>query len=428
MADMPDGTLYGRLTGRVSAFIGDTPADANVLPDRVPVGGRVMITPSITHVIHKPTGDVIFATPDPIDLDVNGCFDVTLVAVDSPNLNPTDWYYTVRVDVPGRTALTAQVQILAGKTVTLGEAIGAAQPGVATAIVKGDTGDVGPVGPKGDTGATGATGPQGPKGDTGATGATGPQGAKGDTGATGPTGPQGPKGDIGPAGPVGPQGDTGATGATGPQGPKGDTGATGATGPQGAKGDTGATGPTGPQGPKGDIGPAGPVGPQGDTGQPSAFELRGTGMPEGKVTASPATYYTDTAGTNGAWRWLKKTGTGTTGWDVISADTGPRDVSALIGADWTLGSATLSRVGSRVTLALQIRSTTATGTIPVMTLPSGYRAATAAGETLVSASGARGMILASGAAVNGYGVSTASVHCYAVLAWGTSDPWPVTLP
>lgn len=143
MTDMPEGTLYGRLTGRVSAFIGDTTADTNDLPDRVPTGGRVTVTPSITHVVHKPTGDVIFATPDPIELDDDGHFDVSLVAVDSPDLNPTGWHYTVRVEVPGRTALTAKAQILAGQTLTLGEAIGAAQPGVATAVVKGDKGDPG---------------------------------------------------------------------------------------------------------------------------------------------------------------------------------------------------------------------------------------------------------------------------------------------
>lgn len=34
MTDMPDGTLYGRLTGRVSAFTGDTESDTNDLPDR----------------------------------------------------------------------------------------------------------------------------------------------------------------------------------------------------------------------------------------------------------------------------------------------------------------------------------------------------------------------------------------------------------
>ena len=56
----------------------------------------------------------------------------------------------------------------------------------------------------------------------------------------------------------------------------------------------------------------------------SPYELRGTGFPEGKVTANPGTYYTDTDVTNGAWRWFKKTGTGNTGWVVQDGDTGWR--------------------------------------------------------------------------------------------------------
>ena len=57
-------------------------------------------------------------------------------------------------------------------------------------------------------------------------------------------------------------------------------------------------------------------------------ELRGTGMPNGAVDAPPGTYYTDTAGTAGAWRWIKTSGSGNTGWVVIFGDTGWRKVIA----------------------------------------------------------------------------------------------------
>lgn len=63
---------------------------------------------------------------------------------------------------------------------------------------------------------------------------------------------------------------------------------------------------------------------------PDNNELRGTGMPNGVVTANPGTYYTDTAGTNGAWRWLKKSGTGNTGWECIVGDTGWRNLSGVV--------------------------------------------------------------------------------------------------
>ena len=75
--------------------------------------------------------------------------------------------------------------------------------------------------------------------------------------------------------------------------------------------------------------PPGPAGPAGVSSiAPGEYELRGTGMPEGVVTAPVGTYYTDAAVTNGAWRWFKKSGTGSTGWIVDRGDTGWRDVSS----------------------------------------------------------------------------------------------------
>ena len=53
----------------------------------------------------------------------------------------------------------------------------------------------------------------------------------------------------------------------------------------------------------------------------------GTGSPEGKVAAPVGSVYTDTAATNGAIRWIKTSGTGTTGWAVEYGDTGWRDIS-----------------------------------------------------------------------------------------------------
>ena len=63
----------------------------------------------------------------------------------------------------------------------------------------------------------------------------------------------------------------------------------------------------------------------------SGSGLSGTGSPEGVVTATPGTEYTDTAGTNGAWRWLKVSGTGNTGWVVTYGDTGWRALPQGIG-------------------------------------------------------------------------------------------------
>lgn len=42
--------------------------------------------------------------------------------------------------------------------------------------------------------------------------------------------------------------------------------------------------------------------------------LSGTGSPEGVITANPKTLYMDESGTAGSILYVKKTGTGNTGW------------------------------------------------------------------------------------------------------------------
>ena len=51
------------------------------------------------------------------------------------------------------------------------------------------------------------------------------------------------------------------------------------------------------------------------------WEIHGRGMPNGVVTAPVGTTYVDEAVTNGALKWIKKTGTGNTGWEVLIGDT-----------------------------------------------------------------------------------------------------------
>ena len=62
-------------------------------------------------------------------------------------------------------------------------------------------------------------------------------------------------------------------------------------------------------------------------GQPT-YELRGSGSPYNSVTPpGSGYYYTDIAGTCGAWRWMS-TGTRKTSWIVVRGDTGWRSISA----------------------------------------------------------------------------------------------------
>lgn len=168
------------------------------------------------------------------------------------------------------------------------------------------------------------------------------------------SGERGERGEPGPQGPQGPQGERGADGLQGPQGLQGIQGERGQDGQPGPKGERGEQGPPGPQGPIGLIGPKGADGvgiPQkltlnGNTlilsdgggsvtlpetsqnASTSSSELTGTGMPNGKVEGKLGQTYVDTAKTNGALKWIKRTPSGNTGWAVLDGDTGWKTLSA----------------------------------------------------------------------------------------------------
>ena len=187
----------------------------------------------------------------------------------------------------------------------------------------------------------------------------GPKGDKGETGERGPIGPIGPQGLTGPRGADGQQG---LQGIRGERGQDGQPGPKGERGEQGQKGDTGERGPQGIQGspgPKGENGRDGRDGvgipqklsiagnvvtlsdgggsitlptttatqPSGTPGQVHEYEIHGTGMPNGKVTAPVGTTYVDTAVTSGALKWIKRQGNGNQGWEVLTGDTGWRTLN-----------------------------------------------------------------------------------------------------
>ena len=57
------------------------------------------------------------------------------------------------------------------------------------------------------------------------------------------------------------------------------------------------------------------------------YEIHGTGYPNGKVTAPVGTTYVDTAVTNGALKWIKRRGNDAQGWEVLTGDTGWRNLN-----------------------------------------------------------------------------------------------------
>lgn len=59
------------------------------------------------------------------------------------------------------------------------------------------------------------------------------------------------------------------------------------------------------------------------------WEIHGTGMPNGVVTAEIGTTYVDKNKTNGALKWIKTTDGGNQGWEVLIGDTGWRTLNSV---------------------------------------------------------------------------------------------------
>ena len=185
-------------------------------------------------------------------------------------------------------------------------------------------------GPKGDKGETGERGPQGLQG------IQGERGPKGEDGLQGPIGPQGVQGERGQDGQVGPKGEQGPIGPTGPQGP------IGLTGPRGENGRDGVGVPqklslSGNTLILSDGGGSVTLPEPSQNATSSSSELTGTGMPNGKINGTLGQTYVDKSRTNGALKWIKRTETGATGWEVLDGDTGWKKLPTLS----TLGASAL---------------------------------------------------------------------------------------
>ena len=183
----------------------------------------------------------------------------------------------------------------------------------------------------------------------------------------------------------------------------------------------------------------------------STMLLSGTGSPLGVVTANPGVLYVDTAATMGAAVWRKATGTGTTGWVVVSGDTGRRIVAqwnaagtvtvGSLPAGWVprtgvAGSVTARRIEDRVTIAVsQIQVGVASTADRIWTPAAGFGFGDAAG---VSQDFVTAVVLSTGAVVPFFssgpqraGGTTLPLGAYLIGAeftFSTTAAWPTTFP
>ena len=213
---------------------------------------------------------------------------------------------------------------------------------------------------KGQNGQDGKDGLNGQNGKDGRDGINGKNGLNGQNGRDGQKGDKGDTGAAGPAGATGAMGATGATGATGAAGRNATISVTNSTQPC----STGLTitgngtsnlglqftGKNFPAGGKINQVLGKKTDDDCDVEWKDTYEIRGTGMPEGNVKASVGTYYTDTAATNGAIRWIKTRGSDKTGWKVVYGDTGWRSVPQILSPSMKASVVKVRRINNTVYL------------------------------------------------------------------------------
>lgn len=343
---LPPDVPAGRCTLSIRLGTFDTADDADDKPEqRIPTGATLTLTPNVTDPVILPDGTIMVIKGTVLTSDT-GAFDFWAIDGMNASVNPTGWNWTavLKIDSATQVRFTFSPDSTSPTPINLGTLIPISDPqtGVATVVGRGvasisvdpdtrhvlfvmsddttyDAGEI-PPGPKGDPGPAGDAGPAGP---------------------AGPAGAPGPKGDTGPPGPAGPKGDTGATGPTGPAGP---------AGPKGDKGDPGAGGGTNTH--------------------------TGTGFPAAGLGAVGDTYL-DTAATSGALVWRKyPSGHTTPGWQVIEGDTGWRDITSLMPANFVVTASggtpafvRVRRMGRTIWLDLRYTGTTAITTIA---MPAGF--------------------------------------------------------
>lgn len=186
-----------------------------------------------------------------------------------------------------------------------------------------------------------------------------------------------------------------------------------------------------------------PKGDPGAAGSPTAYELRGSGSPYGSVTpASAGIYYTDTAGTTGALRWMS-TGTTNTSWVVVFGDTGWRDIFSVLtnvpaGISGAFG---VRRIGGQVFVRTRLTNANTAATMLYTAIPAGFGRVTTVGPQPYPA------FIASLGRQDNTPYATNSDLAWAgsdmrirLIAntdaqmvpdgtfWHTSDAWPTTLP
>lgn len=164
-----------------------------------------------------------------------------------------------------------------------------------------------------------------------------------------------------------------------------------------------------------------------------AFNIyEGTGSPDGKIEAPVGSVYTDSAATNGAVRWVKSSGTGSTGWRVQYGDTGWRNISPLLSNGWG-GNVYVRRINASIELRVEglIRSDTSN---TIMSFPTGFLPEQIAGQGFrfnlqqADATATQTRFRIHFVTFSTFTAPDVPGPYYGGATWTGSETWPTTLP
>ena len=125
--DFPANVGTGRVHGTVLQWLVDS-GDPGVIPDVSPFStATIKFTPSVKYVLHPSSGSIIVPVPDPITVGVAGDIDVTLVATDDVDLNPTDFTYKVDITIIGGSIDPFNISVPSGSDRLLTELVAVAE-------------------------------------------------------------------------------------------------------------------------------------------------------------------------------------------------------------------------------------------------------------------------------------------------------------
>ena len=160
--------------------------------------------------------------------------------------------------------------------------------------------------------------------------------------------------------------------------------------------------------------------------------IAGNGMPNGKILAPVGSTYIDRDATNGAIRWIKKTGgNSVNGWAVDYGDTGWRNITPKpLPANIDKTDCKIRRVNDVVEVAIGYTNViNATETVYTNSLPLGFRPAQNVFVTGTSTD--PGTSRTGGVAIDGTRIrwqSTVGNWRTVYARYTTDDAWPATLP